>query len=365
MAVKTMPYQNLNHALKLFRSQVMEGVPYAQENLPRFTSPEQIFNWLKLRTTYKNDPKGTELFQTLPTLLDDNYHGLTGSGDCDCFTIAALSVLLANGFTDCGIVLVGRKSWQPVHIYAYVVDDSGEKKYLDLTNRVYNYERPYPYKQHIKFKLNPKEKRAMMLQLADNGNYNGYIWMPSQGVQLREDLFDDLSESEFRDLLLNEGYEFSEAVELAGRWRTRRDEKRADRRQRKKDKMELKKTKVDSKADKRRAKGRAAETKAEAKRLKGEKGGTDWGAALTTVTDTAGNLIGKWKGTDRVPDDTQDMTVTDQVNGNKPAKRESSETVSILGMEVSKPVAYIGGGLLVLGIGYGIYKATRPKRKAA
>lgn len=367
-----MPYQNLNHALKLFRGQVMEGVPYAQENLPRFTSPEQIFNWLKLRTTYKNDPKGTELFQTLPTLLDDNYHGLTGSGDCDCFTIAALSVLLANGFTDCGIVLVGRKSWQPVHIYAYVVDDSGEKKYLDLTNRVYNYERPYPYKQHIKFKLNPKEKNDMMLQLADNGVYNGYVWMPSQGIQLREDLLDEMDDNEFTNTLLSEGYDMSEIVELSGRRRTRKEEKRADKRQRKKDKNARKNEKSESKASKRRSKGKAAETKAEGKRLKGENsGGNDWKSALTTVTDAAGNVIGKWKGTDRVDDsqggggsDSTEMTVTDQVNGNKPNSRRSAsgETVTILGMEMSKTTAIVGGIGLALLVGGGIYLATR-KRK--
>ncbi len=360
-----MPYQNLNHALKLFRGQVMEGVPYAQENLPRFTSPEQIFNWLKLRTTYKNDPKGTELFQTLPTLLDDNYHGLTGSGDCDCFTIAALSVLLANGFTDCGIVLVGRKSWQPVHIYAYVVDDSGLKKYLDLTNRVYNYERPYPYKQHIKFKLNPKEKKDMMLQLADNGTYNGYIWMPSQGIQLREDLLDEMSEYEFQNTLLNEGYDMSEIVELSGR-RDRRIKKKEAKEKRKADRSERKNKKTESKAKAREAKAEGKRLRGEGKRLKGEGGGTDWGAALTTVTDTAGNLIGKWRGTERVPDDTQDTSVTNQVNGNTPVKRESSETVSILGMEVSKPVAYIGGGLLVLGLVYGGSQLIkRSRRKAA
>lgn len=362
-----MPYQNLNHALKLFRGQVMEGVPYAQENLPRFTSPEQIFNWLKLRTTYKNDPKGTELFQTLPTLLDDNYHGLTGSGDCDCFTIAALSVLLANGFTDCGIVLVGRKSWQPVHIYAYVVDDSGEKKYLDLTNRVYNYERPYPYKQHIKFKLNPKEKRQMMLQLADkNDMYNGYIWMPSQNINLREDLLDELSDLDFENTLLSEGYDMSEIVELSGR-RDRRIKKKEAREKRKADRSERKNKKTESKARAREARAEGKRLRGEGKRLKGEGGGTDWGAALTTVTDTAGNLIGKWKGTDRMPDDYQEQTVTDQVNGNLPTKRASgsSETVTILGMEMSKTAAIGGGIALAVLVGGGIYMATRKRSKAA
>jgi hypothetical protein len=364
--VEKMPYQNLDHALRLFRKQVMEGVPYAQQELPRFTSPEQIFNWLKLRTTYKNDPKGTELFQTLPTLLDDNYHGLTGSGDCDCFTIAALSILLANGFTDSGIVLVGRKSWQPVHIYAYVVDDGGQKKYLDLTNKVYNYERPYPYKQHIPFKLNQKEKNDMMLQLADSP-YTGYVWIPSQGIQLREDLLDEMDDNEFTNTLLSEGYDMSEVVELSGR-RDRRIKKKEAKEKRRADRSERKNKKTESKAKAREAKAEGKRLRGEGKRLKGEGGGgDDWKSALTTVTDAAGNVIGKWKGTDRV-DDSQggggsDMTVTDQVNGNLPAKRNgSTDTVTILGMEMSKTTAIIGGIALVGLIGGGIYMATK-KRK--
>ena len=367
--VEKMPYQDLNHALRLLRKQVMEGVPYAQQDLPKFDTPEQVFRWLKLRTTYKHDPKGTELFQTLPTLLDDNYHGLTGSGDCDCFTIAALTILLANGFDNCGIVLVGRKSWKPVHIYAYVIDDSGEKKYLDLTNRVYNYERSYPYKQHIQFKLNQKEKNNMMLQLADkNDMYNGYLWMPSQNINLREDLLDELDDDTFTNQLLSEGYDMSEISELSGR-RDRRIKRREAREKRKADRSERKNKRTESKA-------RAREARAEGKRLRGEgrlrkgenAGGDDWKSALTTVTDTAGNLIGKWKGTERVPDDTtDDYSVTDQVNGvsSKRVTSGNAETVSILGMEMSKPVAIVGGIALVSLIGFGVYKATRPKRKAA
>ena len=117
--VAKMPYKNLDHSLTYLRKQVIEGIPYAFKNLPRFQTPEEIYKYFKLRTTYKNDPKGIELFQSLPTLMDNNYHGVTGAGDCDCFTIALLSTLLANGFYDSGIVLVGRAKQQAVHIYAY------------------------------------------------------------------------------------------------------------------------------------------------------------------------------------------------------------------------------------------------------
>src|SRR5258708_1246954 len=98
----TMPYQDLTHALRHFPGQVSESIPYVIENFPPLSSPEKIFNYLKLRTTYKKDPPGRELFQTTQTLFDDNYHGIPGAGDCDCFTNTVLATLIANGFTDTG-----------------------------------------------------------------------------------------------------------------------------------------------------------------------------------------------------------------------------------------------------------------------
>jgi len=368
MAVKKMRYKDLNHALRLLRGQVMEGVPYAKENLPEFNDPEKLYNYLKLRTRYKNDPKGVELFQTLPTLLDNNFHGVTGAGDCDCFTIAALSVLLANGFTNCGIVLAGRNPFTPAHIYAYVIDEKGEKKYLDLTNKVYNYERFYPYKQEIKFNLTPQEKK-MMLQLADNGDspYTGYIQLPAQGIQLREDLADELSNAEWQTMLLDNGYSLDEIAELSGRRRQRKDEKR----QLKKEKKQAKTDKIKAKADKKRSKGEAAKTRAEGKRLKGERGGgDDWKSALTTVTDAAGNVIGKWKGNERQDEpsgggaDSEDNAPT---TTNKRQKDEP-KMVNILGIEMSQTAAIIGGVVIaagVVGIAVAVNKSKKRKRLAA
>lgn len=146
-------YPNLKTALRYFKGQVYESVPYALENLPRFQTPKQIFDWFKLRTTYINDPKGIELFQSLPTLLDNNYHGISGGGDCDCFTCGVLAALAANNFKNYGIVLVGRTPFSPVHIYAWA-DYSGERQYIDLTNRVFNFQRDYPYRQELKFYYN-------------------------------------------------------------------------------------------------------------------------------------------------------------------------------------------------------------------
>lgn len=144
------PYQDINHTLKCLKGQVIDGLPYALNQCPKFDSAEQLFYWLKNRVTYENDPKGNELIQTLPTLLDNNWHGRTGYGDCDCFTTAALTLLVANGFKNLYVVLVGRNRFTPVHIYCGLIEN-GVFKVLDLTNRRFDVERPYPYRQHLKF----------------------------------------------------------------------------------------------------------------------------------------------------------------------------------------------------------------------
>jgi hypothetical protein len=79
---------------------------------------EQIFNHLKSRTTYKEDPEGIELLQSMWSLFDDNYWGKAGTGDCDCFTITSCAVLLVNGYKT-GYSLYGNGK-QPTHIAADV-----------------------------------------------------------------------------------------------------------------------------------------------------------------------------------------------------------------------------------------------------
>jgi hypothetical protein len=271
---KLMPYKDLNHALKLFRAQVIESIPYAIENFPALSSPEKIFNYLKLRTTYKKDPPGTELFQTLQTLFDNNFHGIPGAGDCDCFTIAGLATLIANGFTDCGILLAGRNPFCAVHIYVYG-NRNGKRYYFDLTNRTFDYERYYPYKQHIPFKLNQSEKN-MMLQLADGGAaaVHPYIHFPNKRVQVREDYFDNMSAGEFQNMCLEEGVPLHQIEELSGRRAERKVARQENktikknnkpRNQRKMIKAQTKAVKVQGKAQKNVDKGRAKVLKGQAK----------------------------------------------------------------------------------------------------
>jgi len=170
--IAKMPYKSLNHALRLLREQILEGLQYAADECPKFNTPEEIFDWLKLRTTYKNDPPGIELFMTLPSFMDqkNNYWKQSGAGDCDDFSIAALTLALASGFFDSGIVLAGRNDYNAVHIYIYIIKDK-KKYFLDLTNANFNQVRDYDYKQEIPFILTRKEKnqiiKNMELQLAE------------------------------------------------------------------------------------------------------------------------------------------------------------------------------------------------------
>lgn len=146
-----MPYQDINHTLKMLKRQVFDGLPYALKKCPKFNTPEELFYWLKERTRYKLDPKRNELIRELPTLLA-GYKGKPGEGDCDCFTTAALTLLVANGFRNLYVILTGRNRFTPVHIYCGLIDKDGVFRILDLTNRLYDTERPYPYKQHLEFR---------------------------------------------------------------------------------------------------------------------------------------------------------------------------------------------------------------------
>lgn len=145
------PYQNINVVMYWIIEQTRASLPYALDRWTGYNSPEQIYNEFKAVTTYKNDPHGVELIQSLPTLLENNYHGIPGAGDCDCFTVGLLSILIANGFNDTYIVLVGNKRKAPQHIYLYTrVND--RIYILDNTQPMFNTERPYTYRQILPVK---------------------------------------------------------------------------------------------------------------------------------------------------------------------------------------------------------------------
>jgi len=132
---------------------------FARNNVPRFNSPGELFSWLKKRVTYLSDPSDKsdrepiELLMTMQTIMSGSRTLIPGAGDCDDFTIVSLASLLASGFRDVYVILVGRNKTYPVHIYA-AVNDGGVITPFDLTNRNYGDERNnYSYKQVLKFNL--------------------------------------------------------------------------------------------------------------------------------------------------------------------------------------------------------------------
>lgn len=149
MAVRKVKYQDINQVMKAMREQIIDSLQYCIDELPQFNNPVELFEFCKLVTTYTKDPYGTELLQSVPTLFDNNWHGRSGAGDCDCFTILTIALCKAQGWNDNYIVLVGRKKIAPVHVYS-AVRHGGKLYTLDLTNPYPDIERDYKYRQFVK-----------------------------------------------------------------------------------------------------------------------------------------------------------------------------------------------------------------------
>ena len=135
--------------MRAIKTQIRDSIPFACKNVPEFSKPSELWHWLKDRIEFKNDPPNTELLQTMQTLFKNNFHGSSGHGDCDCFTITAVASMISNQWDNISVVIVGRNKQYPVHIYC-VIYWNGDRQVFDLTNRRFNYERPgYHYKQEI------------------------------------------------------------------------------------------------------------------------------------------------------------------------------------------------------------------------
>jgi len=147
------PYKDINETLQYMRVQIADGLQFARESCPQFDNVAELFYWLNPRLIYKHDPQGVELLQSLPTLLTSaNYWGRAGMGDCDCYTIAFLTLYnTSNIGGEAWIKLASRNKRYPVHIWAGV-DIDAEEIACDFTQRRYNNEREYPYIQKIYYK---------------------------------------------------------------------------------------------------------------------------------------------------------------------------------------------------------------------
>jgi len=140
------PYQDINQTLKGIHRQVCDSLEYCVNNMPVYKDPVSMFYGLKPLVKYQNDPPGVELLQTVPTLFENNYHGIPGAGDCDCLSILVLSMCIANGWNKQRIVLCGRNKRAPVHIFTQVFY-KGKWITLDLTRPLVNSHRPYKFYQ--------------------------------------------------------------------------------------------------------------------------------------------------------------------------------------------------------------------------
>ena len=142
-------YKDINDTLRHMKIQIQESIPFADNVVPNFSTPEELFYWMKKKVRYKKDPSDTELLQTMPTMFLGKYWGIPGAGDCDCFVISTLASMISLGWDDLFIALVGREKKAPVHIYT-VIYWKGKRKVFDLTNRDFNYERDnYNYIQEL------------------------------------------------------------------------------------------------------------------------------------------------------------------------------------------------------------------------
>jgi hypothetical protein len=150
---KRVKYPGLIGVLKGLKQQVRDSYNFANGFIPYWVeTPEQLFEFLKNVTTYKKDPEGNEVLQKMETLFGpNNYHGLSGRGDCDCFTIAALASFHALGFKNPVVILAGKTNQAPGHIYAGIQISPTQYLPFDLTNDTLGYERYYKYKQVLPF----------------------------------------------------------------------------------------------------------------------------------------------------------------------------------------------------------------------
>ena len=71
MAVLKIPYQDINETLKGLHIQVCDSLNYCAQNF-EYSNPRQMYYDLLPKVIYKNDPPGTELIQSVPTLFENN-----------------------------------------------------------------------------------------------------------------------------------------------------------------------------------------------------------------------------------------------------------------------------------------------------
>ena len=139
-------YKSLLDILRQIKKLAYQDKNYMASVLPLNIGPAELFTILKNNTTFKNDPPNTELLQKPSTLLENNYHGIPGAGDCDCFTTLVISSCLALNYpvAKIKIVLGGYNKSEAVHIYNMIYN-----KPFDLCQPFFDMKKKYPFYQII------------------------------------------------------------------------------------------------------------------------------------------------------------------------------------------------------------------------
>jgi len=142
---------NLEQVLGYLLDQVNISVPYCAQKFGTNNNLTEIWTIGKRYLTYHQDDKNIEQIQSVGTLFENNIHGESGHGDCDCFTVFTLAMLLANwkacNIKRCAIVLQGNSKQVPSHILSAVYTKNNECIYIDFTEPSYNTVRKYNYMQ--------------------------------------------------------------------------------------------------------------------------------------------------------------------------------------------------------------------------
>jgi len=140
---RTSELTSIDQTIKGMRTQTAASLKYARLWLNGERDPQRIFYLLKASTTYKSDPKNIELLQKMETLFENNYWGISGAGDCDCFSIAFAACMQVVNI-ESRFVLAGRTPNVWVHVYNAIFF-RGEWMAVDLTCSNFNVERPYKF----------------------------------------------------------------------------------------------------------------------------------------------------------------------------------------------------------------------------
>jgi len=140
------PYPGLKKTILYLVNQSAISVKYCAQRWGTKNDLNEIWNIGKTNLIYENDKNNIEQIQSVGTLFENNIHGRSGMGDCDCFTVFGIAMLAANGYDidNTKIILQGNKPGAPSHIFL-----SYEDKFFDFTEPLYNSNRNYKFYQIV------------------------------------------------------------------------------------------------------------------------------------------------------------------------------------------------------------------------